>query len=135
MLTVTLVGLPACLHASNFISGMQALKTLGAVFAPWWWAAAGAAFSGDARRRFPYALAYAIFFVGWIVLLIGNIGEPGVAVVGWVSYLAYAFHTAYVRHTLRAKRVRAASTAAAAMRLCGPNRYVRYQHAAQLRWA
>lgn len=50
-------------------------------------------------------VVYAVLFNGWIVLLVSNVGEPGLWAIAWVLYLAFTTHMAYERGNLRTLRV------------------------------
>ena len=83
----------------------QAVKTVLAVVAPWYYAARGAAWA-DGVSDVYYQVIYAVLFNGWIVLLAANAGEPGLWAIAWVLYVAFAAHMAYERSNLRGLRVR-----------------------------
>lgn len=83
---------------------MQAVKTVAALFAPFLYSSKGAVYGVNAHRETICGI-YGVLFVSWIVLLIANAGEAGLCMFGWVAYLVYALHTAYVRHQVRLKQV------------------------------
>jgi hypothetical protein len=83
----------------------QAVKTLLAVVAPWYYAAHGAAWA-DGVSDVYYQVVYFVLFNGWIVLLAANAVLPGLWALSWVLYVAFAAHMAYERGNLRDLRVR-----------------------------
>lgn len=84
---------------------MQAFKTILATGVPFFYSSKGAAYGLDGTRN-TFLGVYGGLFVAWIVLQIASVGQRGVAMIGWTMYMAYALHTALVRHCIRSKRVR-----------------------------
>lgn len=82
---------------------MQAVKTLAAIFVPWFYSSRGGAF-GCGGKRTIYMAIYGVLFTGWLVLLIASVGQRGIAMIGWIMYVAYALHTAYARAATRTRR-------------------------------
>ena len=77
---------------------------MAAIFVPFLYSSKGAAYGMDSKRG-TFLGIYGFLFIAWIVLLIGTIGQRGLAIIGWICYVAYALHTAFVRHSIRSKRV------------------------------
>lgn len=87
---------------------IQAIKTLSALFIPSHYAAKGAAWVEGANELI-YQVIYGTLFLGWLVLLIANVGQAGLWALAWVCYLLFTGHMAYVRSSIRGHRVRFAS--------------------------
>ena len=58
------------------------------------------------RSPLPYIVFGGVLFYGWILLLCMNIVQPGLYVIGWLLYLAYAIWLGTTRNAVREARVR-----------------------------
>jgi choline-glycine betaine transporter len=87
-------------------SGEQAVKTLIAFVSPWHYAGTAAAWVVGASSRWPFQVVYAVLFYGWILLLALNARQRGLWAVGWLLFVVFGLHLAYVRHCMRILRVR-----------------------------
>jgi hypothetical protein len=85
--------------------GLQAAKTAAAIFAPFIYSSKGAVYGVNAHRQVICGI-YGALIVGWVILLAANLAKTGLCMIGWVLYIMYALHTAYVRQQVRLKQVR-----------------------------
>ena len=86
-------------------SAQQAIKTAAAIFVPFYYSGVGAGWV-DRTKAITYQVVYGLMFVAWVVLLAANPAQRGLWAIGWVFFVAYTLHTAYVRNSMRTLRVR-----------------------------
>ena len=90
-------------------SRTQALKTVSAVIAPYYFSSHAAAYVNNSSKHFGFCVffaAHSFLFVGWLVMMVASLGLDGAAIVGWLLYVTFAAHMTFVRSNIRRMRVR-----------------------------